>query len=812
MAYTATENLDITSAQQDSGTLVLQVDGPRLELPDATFVKDAELARDGQDLVIEGPHGTVIVESYFAQTHPPLLSAPDGTALTPDLVSSFIKNAAQYADVTPASVSDVSPVGAVQEISGEATVTRANGKVEILGVGSPIYQGDIIETSEDGAVNIVFVDESTFAVANDARMAIDEYVFDPKTNGGVSNFSVLKGVFVFTSGLIGRDDPDDVEISTPSGSIGIRGTIIAGNVDTGEITVIEGAIVLTNHQGQTLTLSAEFETAIFNAREGTIELVGQLSAHDVNDRYESVADVATQLFSTIREEAGDKGETEGDKESSLDDQMLSDDILQTADDGADGDLTTQLVSNAFEDRPLAEVIKNILTSNSGNEAPTTPAIAVLVEKFAFAENDASGAPVARLTAQFVDFANINLFGPSNNFFDIVRESDTSFLVSLKPGVSMDYEDPFNLLYVAYDLNGHIIADFSRPDVTNVIEPVTLTGAEPNNIGTSNFFSGSNGNTWIYDFSNEFHDPEGEISYYTVTASPSGPGIGSFNFGTDGVMTIGLDGTVDGSNYNITVNAVNAGDVTVNSVTITFDTVQQDNITGIMATGGETFSSSGVTADTVIISSDNNYAFTDFGNDTININGNSNKIMAGNGNDTINLTSGLNNFIHGGAGGDNFNLDVTANTKVYGGEDSDVFHLNTAAAVSGLNPSTIIDGGNDNLSGSNPGDVLRLDAAAGNIDFTGINDTIIRNIETVKTDNGVANTITLNYTDVIAMTDENNRLFINTDGNDTVTFVNGSGNTFYNYGTYDNNGETYQVYTDGAITVLVDTQAATVTGF
>ena len=39
-----------------------------------------------------------------------------------------------------------------------------------------------------------------------------------------SNFSkFLRGVFVFTSGLISRDDPKEVEVDTPMGNLGIRG-------------------------------------------------------------------------------------------------------------------------------------------------------------------------------------------------------------------------------------------------------------------------------------------------------------------------------------------------------------------------------------------------------------------------------------------------------------------------------------------------------------------------------------------------------------------------------------------------------------
>lgn len=135
--------------------------------------------------------------------------------LTPNLVNSFATSPSHYAQNL--SMSDESPVGFIQELSGEGTITHTDGSVSPLNMGQPVYEGDIIETASNGAVNITFSDESSFAVSEDSRVAIDEYVYDNSGAGeGSQNFSVLKGMFVFTSGLVGRDDPDDVHIQTPA--------------------------------------------------------------------------------------------------------------------------------------------------------------------------------------------------------------------------------------------------------------------------------------------------------------------------------------------------------------------------------------------------------------------------------------------------------------------------------------------------------------------------------------------------------------------------------------------------------------------
>ncbi len=269
-----------------------------ISLPDVNFIKNAELLRDGQDLILEGPDGSVIIiEDYFNASPAPLLQAPDGETLTPDLIGSFVQTAGPIYLADLGTMNDESPVGAVQEISGRATVTHTNGFTENITIGTPVYPGDIIETSNEGAVNIEFIDETNFAISQNAKLAIDEYIFDPVSESGKSDFSILRGLFVFTSGLIGRDDPDDVEIDTPMGSIGIRGTIIAGNIDTGEITVLEGAIVLRSLNGDEITLSNEFDTGKFDTATGSISYLGTTTPEGFTESYDTLMPVSPNLFS-----------------------------------------------------------------------------------------------------------------------------------------------------------------------------------------------------------------------------------------------------------------------------------------------------------------------------------------------------------------------------------------------------------------------------------------------------------------------------------------------------------------------------------
>lgn len=205
------------------------------------------------------------------------------------------------------------PIGTVGELSGAATVMRGDGSVHKLDLGTPIYKGDIIETDADGSVNLRFSDDSTFAISQNARMTIDEYVFDPNSGGGETSVSILRGAFVFISGMIGRADPDSINIDTPVGSIGIRGTTILGLIDPAgesQITVVEGAIVIKNQSGE-ITLSEQYETATLTGDSDPIRHDGVLSAEEVAGDYTVLRTVSADLFSTFDDSGDDSGDDTG---------------------------------------------------------------------------------------------------------------------------------------------------------------------------------------------------------------------------------------------------------------------------------------------------------------------------------------------------------------------------------------------------------------------------------------------------------------------------------------------------------------------
>lgn len=139
-------------------------------------------------------------------------------------------------------------VGGVNEINGDVKVKHANGTETVLHVGDPVRQGDIVTTSATGSVNIQFADNTLFALSGNAQMAIDKFVYNSADHTGSTFFEMLQGIFVYTSGLIGKEDPDNLNVDTPVGNLGIRGTEFIARRDpcskTQEVYLIHGQLAV----------------------------------------------------------------------------------------------------------------------------------------------------------------------------------------------------------------------------------------------------------------------------------------------------------------------------------------------------------------------------------------------------------------------------------------------------------------------------------------------------------------------------------------------------------------------------------------
>ncbi|MCA9466830.1 MAG: hypothetical protein KC643_15500 [Nitrospira sp.] len=114
-------------------------------------------------------------------------------------------------------------IGYPASLTGGPTVIRADGTLEVIQGNTVFYVGDRVETGSGELLEIKFNDDTNFSISQNTRLDIDEYVYDDGSTSVEPTFSLLRGVFIWTSDLVGIDRTIVKEESDPVACCGIRG-------------------------------------------------------------------------------------------------------------------------------------------------------------------------------------------------------------------------------------------------------------------------------------------------------------------------------------------------------------------------------------------------------------------------------------------------------------------------------------------------------------------------------------------------------------------------------------------------------------
>lgn len=115
------------------------------------------------------------------------------------------------------------PAGMVKTARGTASIER-NGQKLPVEVGALVESGDRIVTAADGAVGITLRDNTLLSAGPNATLDLRKFAFNPTTHAGVLDASLKRGTLSVISGKIAKANPDGMVISTPSTTLGVRGT------------------------------------------------------------------------------------------------------------------------------------------------------------------------------------------------------------------------------------------------------------------------------------------------------------------------------------------------------------------------------------------------------------------------------------------------------------------------------------------------------------------------------------------------------------------------------------------------------------
>jgi hypothetical protein len=142
-------------------------------------------------------------------------------------------------------------VGTVYQKMGTTWVERDSNNITIQNSGFELYMEDFLQTGEDGAMNIEFVDGTKFTLSPNSEAIIDQFAFDtsviPIEIAMAVDINV--GSFTYESGSISKMG-GEVKISTPSATVTVQGTAFSGRVDVNGRTTITLLPDSTGNVGQ----------------------------------------------------------------------------------------------------------------------------------------------------------------------------------------------------------------------------------------------------------------------------------------------------------------------------------------------------------------------------------------------------------------------------------------------------------------------------------------------------------------------------------------------------------------------------------
>ena len=132
------------------------------------------------------------------------------------LVLATATASAQGANLSPSE-----HAGFVKSVRGDVQLLSAAGVMRPARSGDEVAPIERIVTGKDSAASVVLRDGTTLVVGPSSRLDLKEFA---TTQDGGMLVSLLRGTMRMISGLIGKTNPDAVQIETQTVTIGIRGT------------------------------------------------------------------------------------------------------------------------------------------------------------------------------------------------------------------------------------------------------------------------------------------------------------------------------------------------------------------------------------------------------------------------------------------------------------------------------------------------------------------------------------------------------------------------------------------------------------
>ena len=167
-------------------------------------------------------------------------------------------------------------IGDIVESTGIGKIVRQQEDISNLN-NLPIQLNDVAETAM-GSMLIKFLDDAELSLKEHSEVLIDEIYYDPDPNLSKMSMKFTMGTARFASGSLGLVNKANIDIQTPTATIGIRGTDFTTTIDElGRSLIVllpdangspSGEISVTN-LGGTVILTESYQATMVSTLDST---------------------------------------------------------------------------------------------------------------------------------------------------------------------------------------------------------------------------------------------------------------------------------------------------------------------------------------------------------------------------------------------------------------------------------------------------------------------------------------------------------------------------------------------------------------
>ena len=231
-------------------------------------------------------------------------------------------------------------VGTIGIVIGQADVVNRNIELEIK---ENIYFGDIIKTGAQTNLQILFNDETVFTIGENTEIVINEFIYDPNQDNELNKISaeVMQGSLKVVTGLISKENPENLLITLPTGVLATRGTEVQALVKPGQNDVVvllgpgpnnaagerAGSVEVSNNQGSVfMDQQFSFTSIVFNQPPSLPQPAPVALIQEINQSLNAGTIALANIDSELVEEDSEPTEEGASNEDTVQEESDSDNV------------------------------------------------------------------------------------------------------------------------------------------------------------------------------------------------------------------------------------------------------------------------------------------------------------------------------------------------------------------------------------------------------------------------------------------------------------------------------------------------------